>query len=370
VIKKGFFLGIILTTILLFLIAAFGYYIPILASNSYGSPSYELGLVQRYKYAVDLIVNGDGLSKSTGNPAVDIQFEIVEGDSVREIADRLQLVGLIPDAHIFQVYLIWTGLDTSVQAGKYKLSNSMNAIQIAGELQDATPDEISFNVLAGWRMEEIAASLPTSGLDITPEEFLLSVRDLGNLLDYLPYGSSGEGFLFPGSYSLPRHASADDLVSLLIQNASLYISPDLIQQFQLKGLVVYQAVTLASIVEREAVVPSEKAMIASVFFNRLDLGMRLESDPTVQYAFGYDEIGKTWWKNPLSSSDLSIDSPYNTYLFPGIPPGPISNPDLMSLQAVAYPAQSMYLYFRAKCDGSGLHSFAETYEQHLANACK
>ncbi|HKZ44694.1 MAG TPA: endolytic transglycosylase MltG [Anaerolineales bacterium] len=367
--KIGVF-SFILIILLIISIAASVIYIPVLASNYYGSPSNDLRLVQRFKYSLDLLMNGKSLSIATGNPSTEIKFEIAEGDSVSEIADRLQEEGLITDSHIFQVYLIWTGLDTSVQAGKYKLSNSMNAIQIARELQDSTPDEITFNVLAGWRMEEIAASLPTSGLDITPVEFIQSVKDLVITLDYLPSDSSGEGFLFPGSYLLPRDATSDDLLSVLIQNASLYISPELIQQFQLQGLDVYQAVTLASIVEREAIISSEKSMIASVFLNRLDLGMKLDSDPTVQYALGYDAMGKTWWKNPLSSSDLAIDSPYNTYLYPGIPPGPISNPDLTSLQAIGYPAQSTYLYFRAKCDGSGLHSFAETYEQHLANACQ
>jgi UPF0755 protein len=368
--KKGLVVGILLIIVICAVVAAALYILPVIAANTYGPPSPTLGFVQQIKYSFALLMNGEILSQSVANGSDVVSFEISEGDSVSSITNRLQDAGLISDSHIFQVYLIWTGLDTSVQAGSYKLSKNMSAIQIARELQDATPDEITFNVLAGWRMEEIAASLPTSGLDITPQEFLKSVMDLVVSLDYLPSGSSGEGFLFPGSYQLPRDANANDLVTLMIQNSSLYISPELIQQFQVQGFTVYQAVTLASIVEREAIVSDEKPLIASVFINRLNLGMKLESDPTVQYALGYDEVGKTWWKNPLTTSDLAVDSPYNTYLYPGIPPGPISNPDLSSLQAVAYPVQSNYLYFRAKCDGSDLHSFAETYEQHLANACK
>jgi UPF0755 protein len=97
--------------------------------------------------------------------------------------------------------------------------------------------------------------------------------------------------------------------------------------------------------------------------------MYLETDPTVQYSLGYQETSNTWWKSPLFYKDLEINSPYNTYLYPGLPPGPISNPDISSLIAVRYPAQTSYYYFRAKCDGSQLHNFAITFEEHLANEC-
>ena len=110
-------------------------------------------------------------------------------------------------------------------------------------------------------------------------------------------------------------------------------------------------------------------LIASVFLNRLKIGMKLESDPTVQYALGYDRTGQTWWKNPLSQIDLQYDSLYNTYLYPSLPPGPIASPSLEALQAVANPLTSSYFFFRAKCDGSGEHLFAETFEQHVANEC-
>jgi UPF0755 protein len=136
-----------------------------------------------------------------------------------------------------------------------------------------------------------------------------------------------------------------------------------------QGLSLFDAVTLASIVEREAVLDEEKPLIASVFLNRLAAGIPLESDPTAQYAAGYDEARGGWWPTPVSLNDLEIDSPYNTYRYPGLPPGPISNPSTESLKAVAFPAQTPYYYFRASCDGSGKHVFAETYEQHLNNSC-
>ena len=114
----------------------------------------------------------------------------------------------------------------------------------------------------------------------------------------------------------------------------------------------------------------EKPLIASVYLNRLNIGMKLEADPTVQYALGFDFAAGTWWKNPLSLDDLQFDSPFNTYVYAGLPPAPISNPDLDSLQAVAFPAETPYFFFRAKCDGSGYHSFAETFEEHVANGCE
>jgi len=128
-------------------------------------------------------------------------------------------------------------------------------------------------------------------------------------------------------------------------------------------------VTLASIVQREAIVVDEQPMIASVFYNRLRKPMKLDSDPTVQYAVGYNQSQKTWWTNPLSVKDLKIDSLYNTYIKVGLPPSPIASPGLSALRAVAYPAQSPYFYFRARCDGSGLHAFSSTYDEHLNNSC-
>lgn len=126
---------------------------------------------------------------------------------------------------------------------------------------------------------------------------------------------------------------------------------------------------LASMVQREAMVTEEQPTIASVFLNRLASGMKMESDPTVQYALGYDMLKQTWWKNPLSTNDLQTDSRYNTYRYEGLPPGPISNPGIDALRAVAFPAQTGYYYFRALCDGSGRHAFAVTFEEHLNNAC-
>ena len=122
-------------------------------------------------------------------------------------------------------------------------------------------------------------------------------------------------------------------------------------------------------VERESVQEEEQPLIASVYLNRLKIEMKLDADPTVQYAIGYNFLQQSWWMNPLSLLDLQVNSVYNTYKYAGLPPTPIASPSLSALHAVAFPAETTYYFFRAKCDGSGFHEFAETFDEHLANAC-
>jgi UPF0755 protein len=139
--------------------------------------------------------------------------------------------------------------------------------------------------------------------------------------------------------------------------------------FSNQKLNLVQAVTLASMIQKEAVNEDEMPMIASVFNNRMAIGMKLESDPTAQYALGYNREQKTWWTNPLSSENLQVQSPYNTYFVGGLPPAPICNPGISALKAVAYPEKTDYLYFRAKCDGTGYHNFSKNFEEHISYEC-
>jgi UPF0755 protein len=163
--------------------------------------------------------------------------------------------------------------------------------------------------------------------------------------------------------------TANIFINGLLRNFALHLTPDLINEYKRTGLTTYQAVTLASLVEREAVKDEEKPLIASVYLNRYKINMKLDADPTVQYALGYSIINQSWWTSPLSLIDLQVNSPYNTYINAGLPPTPIANPSIEALRAVAFPAQSNYLYFRAKCDGSGFHDFSETFDEHLQNGC-
>jgi UPF0755 protein len=343
--------------------------VPALAVRQYGPPSPALGLFDRFEYSFRLLLYGDTLTQPLNPDGDEQSFTIEQGEGVPSIAVRLEETGLIHSAAAFRAYLIYTGLDTSIQAGKYQLSPALSIDDIATELQDATPEQITFVILPGWRMEEIAASLSTSGLEITPEEFLAAAWSAPPGLDFLSAAVSTEGFLYPDVYVLPRTMTAAELVEEFLGNFSLHLTPDMHEGFARQGLDVYQAVTLASIVQREAVVVDERAQIASVFYNRLRSGMKLDTDPTVQYALGFNTAQGTWWTNPLSAADLQIDSPYNTYIYSGLPPGPIASPSLSALRAVAFPAETPYYYFRARCDNSGLHVFSVTFEEHLQSGC-
>ena len=174
----------------------------------------------------------------------------------------------------------------------------------------------------------------------------------------------------PGSYELPRDLTAEELIIVLLNRFEELVSTKVRDGLLQQGLSLREGVIIASIVQREAVVSEEQSQIAAVFLNRLTIGMSLEADPTVQYALGYNTSQLTWWTNPLSTADIGFSSPYNTYLNSGIPPGPIANPSLAALMAVAFPAQTPYYFFRAACDNSGRHNFAETFDQHLVNACE
>ena len=345
------------------------FYIPSRATWLYGSSSPTLSIPQRIQYSAMLLWY-DGLLTSPLNlNGTEQSFTVDEGESVNSIASRLEVAEIIRSANAFRAYLIYSGLDTTIQSGEYKLSPAMSAIEIARKLQDATPTEVTFVILPGWRMEEIAESLTTSGLVFSPQEFLTAARAPHRDFDFLATATTTEGFLYPDSYIVPRGVDANTFVNGLLRNFALHLTPDLTNEYERKGLSVYQAVTIASIVEREAVKDEEKPLIASVYLNRLKINMKLDADPTVQYALGFSPLQQSWWTTPLSLIDLQVNSPYNTYVNAGLPPTPISNPSMDALRAVAFPAETNYLYFRAKCDGSGLHEFSETFDEHLKNGC-
>jgi UPF0755 protein len=363
------FLGLCLLAILVPLIAIS---IPERALQLFGPPSAGLSERQRWTYSLLLVMHETALTRAADEAAAEQDFEIALGESASSVAQRLVEQKLISNAEAFRNYLVYTGLDKQLQAGRYTLSAAQTPVQIARSMLDPTPKQVDFRILAGWRLEEIAAALPTSGLNISPEVFLAAARTPPPNFPFLtsPLPSSGlEGFLYPDGYTLPRSLSASELIQILLERFEQEMSVEIQQGLNRQGLTVFQGIILASIVEREAIDESEMPLIASVFHNRLSQGMKLDSDPTVQYAIGFNSEQRTWWTNPLSLQDLKIDSAYNTYLYSGLPPGPISNPGVAAWRAVAFPADSPYLYFRAACDGSGRHNFARTFEEHLANGC-
>jgi UPF0755 protein len=346
--------------------------IPERAVQTFGSPTPGLSFSQRLLLSTMLVWQSRDLTHSVDPFGMDITFQVEQGESIPSIINRLWQMGLISNPAAFRSYLQYAGLDITLKAGKFTLNPAMTPIEIAQSLQNAIPSEVTFNVLAGWRTEEIASALPSSGLKIDPNEFLRNVRrhpSSFGLTSAVPQHASGEGFLFTDVYTVSRDINVNDFINLLYGNFEIQVTPEIRNGFNHQGLNLYEAVILASIVEREAVLDDEMPLIASVFLNRLLVDMELASDPTVQYALGYNRTQGTWWTNPLSYDDLKINSPYNTYIYPGLPPGPIANPSLNALKAVAFPANTPYYFFRAACDGSGRHLFAQTFEEHKNNAC-
>ncbi len=341
------------------------------AVEEIGPPAAGLDPVQASVLAVYLLARQSALDTPAGLPDSSLEVEVSPGQSAASVFADLEAAGIVEDPLLLRAYMRYLGLDRSIEAGDYSLRGDMSLRQIAELLQSARPPAIVLTVPEGWRREEIATAIEAAGLDIGAADFLAATRVRPAAYSFaavLPDPPSVEGFLFPDTYHLDMDATASEVVLTMLDNFESRVGSDLRSAFGANGLDLLQAVTLASIIEREAVRADERPLIASVFFNRLAAGMRLEADPTVQYALGLQPDGQ-WWKRALTLEDLAVDSPYNTYVYAGLPPGPIANPGLSSLQAVAAPADSPFFYFRAACDGSGRHVFAITFEEHLANAC-
>ena len=349
-------------------IFAFIYYVPARASLLYGPPAKHLSISDRIEYSTRLLAHGDVLTTPLDVNGIEQSFRVEPGESVASIGNRLEGLSIISDAQAFFDYAVYTGIDLTIQSGDFKLSPAQSIMDIVQSLQRFSPSDAVLTVLPGWRMEEIAASLPTSGLSIDPETFLAAANTPPQVLTFASPVSM-EGFFFPDTYTLPRETTIDQLLDIIGRNFASKLTTDIQNGFAAQNLSIYQAVTLASIVEREAIHSEEASLIASVYLNRISIGMKLDADPTVQYALGYQFDSGSWWKNPLALTDLEVISPYNTYLNNGLPPTPISNPGIEALMAVAYPQTSPYYFFRAACDRSGYHVFAETFEEQIANGC-
>jgi UPF0755 protein len=341
------------------------------AKSTFGNASPQLSFRQHLYLSTVILLQTSDLSVPVNPTGPEVDLTIDSGETVASIAEKLYNSGLISNPKAFSSYLQYAGMDTTLKAGDYNLSPAMSPLEIAQAIQSSISADVTLSILPGWRVEEIANSLPTTGLTITSQEFLDAVHTHPEGYSFSSCLTDDllEGYLFPGSYTFPRDTTVNDLLPQLLMNFETQVTPELRNGFTAHGLDLCQAITLASIVQREAMVEEEMPMIASVFYNRLNSGATLASDPTVQYALGYNEGQATWWTNPLSQKDLQVDSPYNTYVYASLPPGPISNPGLAAIEAVASPADTPYFYFRAACDGSGRHLFAQTYDEHLANAC-
>lgn len=324
-----------------------------------------------------LAARAEQLQGPAGTGVTAVPFTITPGQTAGEITVNLAAAGLVRDAELFLNYLHYFGLDSRLEAGDFLLDPTWPLPELAAALTDARAREITLRFIEGWRLEEMADSLRLlRPANINADEFQAIAQrqapfDLSryDFLSSLPPDATLEGYLFPDTYRVPLDADAAYLVDLMLTNFGERVTPEMRQAYGAQGLSLREAVTLASIVQREAVIADERPLIAGVFLNRLRDGTLLQADPTVQYALGYQPDRQTWWKTPLFLDDLQFDSPYNSYVYGGLPPGPIASPSLSSLQAVANPTASDFIFFVASCDGMapGSHVFSVTYEEHLAN---
>ena len=299
-----------------------------------------------------------------------VEFVIEPGESASDIALRLEEQEIVRSKRLFEVLVGLRGVGDSLEAGDYEFEKGLPAVVVVDRIAEGRTSSRSVLFREGTRAEEMGEVLEAAGI-ITAQEFQNALVKSDYATPFLAQvqSESLQGFLYPARYEFRRSATPDEVVATLLQGFQDNVAAELPAGFQ--ELTLDQVVTVASIVEREAQVPEERPIIASVYLNRIRMGMLLQADPTTQFAITVDPASVTqygWWKQELTIDDLQFVSPYNTYVSPGLPPGPICNPSADSVLAVVEPAQTDFLYFVAVGDGS--HAFAETLEEHNANVAQ
>lgn len=283
---------------------------------------------------------------------------IPPGVTSREIGRRLESAGLVRRASDFVLAVRLRGLSRSLQEGEYRLSPAMGLLEIVDAIASGNVVLYRVTVPEGLTAEETVEALAAQGLG--DRAVLLDiVQQQAHTYNYeflrsLPVPSL-EGYLFPDTYSIPKHLPEREVIKLFLDRFAEVVLP--LWRERGDGRSPHQVMTVASLVEREAKVPAERPVIAGVLYNRLRRGLRLEVDATVLYALGRR-------KPVVTYEDLKINSPYNTYIHAGLPPGPIASPGLASIEAALTPASTDYLFYVAKPDGS--HAFSRTFAEHLA----
>ncbi len=280
-------------------------------------------------------------------------FVVDKGVGIRDLANKLKEQGLIKDQVAFFLLVKFQGLEKKIQAGDFRLSPGMSAYGVASALTHGTLD-VWITIPEGWRAEEIFAELVGSGAlasqSADPAVFKAS-----------------EGRLFPDTYLIPRDSDSSKIIKMFEDNFNKKVTPQMLSDANKENLDLTKLLTLASLVEREGKNDADRPIIADILLKRLKENMALQVDATVQYAIGKTQ-GDGWWPKELTTEDLQFRSPYNTYLYPGLPPGPICNPGLAAIKAVIYPAKTPYYYYLS--DKNGVTHFAKTLQEHNANVAK
>jgi UPF0755 protein len=286
--------------------------------------------------------------------------EIPQGAGPASIGKRLVDAGIIRDTLGFRFEIARTRTGRRLQAGEYRFDRPMTVDEVVAKIARGDVYLVPITFREGLTIREMASVFASKGLG-SAADFSSAAGDPQLVRDIDPAARDLEGYLFPDTYATVRHTTASDLVPRMVAGFEKALTPEIRSAARARGLSVRALVTLASIVEKETGKPEERPLVAAVYSNRLRIGMPLQCDPTVIYAL---QLADRYHGN-LTRENMQIDSPYNTYRYPGLPPGPIANPGRASLEAAAHPADVPYLYFVARGDGS--HVFAASLEEHNRN---
>ncbi|MDD2221502.1 MAG: endolytic transglycosylase MltG [Clostridia bacterium] len=303
-----------------------------------------------------LLTGGGGGEVVLAEP---VSVTIAEGSSTQAIAEKLADEGLINSKRAFVAYVRSEGLAVSLKAGEYLFEGTVTIADIAQKIAkgSSAASDLKVTIPEGWTVKQTAQAFADKGI-CTVDEFIDYCQNADFSYDYLPAKGTAsrlEGFLFPETYMVAKGWEAPQVVDMLLRQFDKVYNKEMRSRCKEMGYSTLELVTMASLVEKEAVWESDRALISGVFYNRLQKGMLLQSCATVQYILGEP-------KYPLLFRDLEIDDPYNTYIYPGLPPGPIASPGEACLQAALYPEETDYLYFLAKPNGE--HYFSKTLAEH------
>ena len=286
--------------------------------------------------------------------------DIPPGTSTSAIGRRLVASGVVRDETTFRIAVWRSGRDRGLQAGEYRFAAPLSAMAVVGAIAEGRVHLLPITFPEGLTRHEMAGLYGRSGFG-SAEAFLAASTRVDLVADLDPDAPDLEGYLFPETYSLPRGATADDLVEAMVAQFHRAFDADLRARAAARGLGVREVVTLASLIRRETGLDEERPIVSAVYNNRLDRRMLLQCDPTVIYALQLAGL----YDGNLTRENLRFDSPYNTYVYPGLPPGPIGAPNAADLGAAVEPADVPHLYFVSRNDGS--HVFADTLREHNRN---
>lgn len=292
-----------------------------------------------------------------------VTVQIPAGYSVRDIGGKLEGAGIVRSAQLFRWYVRLLSGSHSLQAGEYEFRLPIALPQVVEKIERGAVLYHRVTIPEGLDMMEIVEVLSRQGLGVKAR-FEAAVQDPSPISDLDPDARNLEGFLFPDTYLVTRSMSEQQIVAVMVQKFRSLWTARRRQDARRLGMNVHQVVTLASLIEKETHLASERPLVSAVFHNRLKEHLKLACDPTVIYAVRQVEA----FDGVINRSDLRIDSPYNTYLYPGLPPGPIASPGVGSIDAALHPADADYLFFVAKNDGS--HYFSSNYRDHRRAVAK